>query len=134
MTHLQSFIKQFTGADVYKSDLIAYLTHFYTDLTHFHLRSHSTHTNLMWLRSMEQRNQPVMVLLFPPEDTCMSEPPSLPCLNSPVLMHGTGMFHACPLTCELCLTYELFTPPNGQATVERPRSGNFDHHFCCLAT
>ena len=41
MTHQQSFIKQFTGADVYKSDLIAYLTHFYTDLTHFHLRSHS---------------------------------------------------------------------------------------------
>ena len=41
MTHQQSFIKHFTGADVYKSDLIAYLTHFCTDLTHFHLRSHS---------------------------------------------------------------------------------------------
>jgi len=41
MTHQQSFTKQFTGADVYKSDLIAYYTHFYTDLTHFHLCSHS---------------------------------------------------------------------------------------------
>ena len=41
LTHQQSFIKQFTSADVYKSDLIAYLTHFYTDLTHFHLCSHS---------------------------------------------------------------------------------------------
>ena len=54
------------------------------------------------------------------------------CLNSPAPMHGTGTFHACPLTCELCLTYELFTPPNGQARVKRPRSGNFDHHICCL--
>ena len=50
MTRQQSFIKQFTGADVYKSDLIAYLTHFCTDLTHFHYVL--THTNLMWLRSM----------------------------------------------------------------------------------
>ena len=41
MTHQQSFIKQFTGADVYMSDLIAHLTHFCTDLTHFHLCSHS---------------------------------------------------------------------------------------------
>jgi len=41
MTHQQSFIEQFTDVDVYKSDLIAYLTHFYTDLTHFHLHSHS---------------------------------------------------------------------------------------------
>ena len=34
-------IKQFTGSDMYKSGLIAYFTHFYTDLTHFHLSSHS---------------------------------------------------------------------------------------------
>ena len=33
----QSSIKQFTGIDVYKTGLIGYLTHFYTDLTHFHL-------------------------------------------------------------------------------------------------
>ena len=41
----QSSIKQFSGVDVYKSGLIAYLTHFHQVLTH---------TNLMWLKSLLQ--------------------------------------------------------------------------------
>ena len=46
----QSTIKQFIGTDVYKSGLIAHLTHFtLISLIFIYIL---THTNLVWLRSL----------------------------------------------------------------------------------
>ena len=43
----QSSIEKFTGADVYKSGLLAYLIHIYTDLIHYYLNSYTNLRSLL---------------------------------------------------------------------------------------